>query len=109
MLENIATGYVQAVLCDWGDEDSIKILKKCKEAIPAKGGKVIIVSKVLGLEGSMEDFERVKYAGDMVMMAITGGKERTKKEWKKLVSDAGFNQCSITPLATLPSVIAASP
>nr|QCX36381.1 COMTL6 [Piper methysticum] len=100
---------LMSVLCDWGDEDCIKILKKCKEAIPAKGGKVIIVSKVLGLEGSMEDLERVKYAGDMVMMAITGGKERTKKEWKKLVSDAGFNQCSIIPLATLPSVIVASP
>ncbi|KAM3381536.1 hypothetical protein P3S68_007109 [Capsicum galapagoense] len=37
------------VLHDWGDEDCIKILKKCKEAIPSKenGGKVIIIETVM--------------------------------------------------------------
>jgi len=37
--------YVQWILHDWGNEDCIKILKKCKEAIPSKenGGKVIII------------------------------------------------------------------
>ncbi|KAH0639577.1 hypothetical protein KY290_036844 [Solanum tuberosum] len=37
------------VLHDWSDEECIKILKKCKEAIPSKekGGKVIIIDMVL--------------------------------------------------------------
>jgi hypothetical protein len=28
---------------DWGDADCVKILKNCKKAIPAQGGKVIIL------------------------------------------------------------------
>ncbi|KAA8526327.1 hypothetical protein F0562_008470 [Nyssa sinensis] len=33
------------ILHDWSDEESVKILKKCKEAIPSrdKGGKVMII------------------------------------------------------------------
>ncbi|XP_071689121.1 trans-resveratrol di-O-methyltransferase-like [Rutidosis leptorrhynchoides] len=39
----------QWMLHDWSDEDCIKILKKCKDAIPTKenGGKVIIIEMVV--------------------------------------------------------------
>jgi hypothetical protein len=39
------------VLHDWSDEDCIKILKRCKEAIipsRAAGGKIIILDVVVG-------------------------------------------------------------
>ncbi|KAG5586468.1 hypothetical protein H5410_046902 [Solanum commersonii] len=37
------------ILHDWSDEDCVKILKKCKEAIPSKenGGKVIVIDIVI--------------------------------------------------------------
>jgi len=36
---------LQWVLHDWSDQECVKILEKCKEAIPPKkaGGKVIII------------------------------------------------------------------
>jgi hypothetical protein len=40
----------QLIFDCWDDEDSVKILRQCKRAIPARdaGGKVIIVNCVLG-------------------------------------------------------------
>jgi len=35
------------ILHEWTDEECVEILKKCKKAIPAKGGKVIIMDIVL--------------------------------------------------------------
>lgn len=43
--------YVQWILHDQGDEECIKILKNCREAIPKENGKVIIVDQVIE-EGS---------------------------------------------------------
>uniref|UniRef100_M1D3K7 Resveratrol O-methyltransferase n=1 Tax=Solanum tuberosum TaxID=4113 RepID=M1D3K7_SOLTU len=43
------TTLLKWILHDWSDEECIKILKKCKEAIPRKekGGKVFIIDMVL--------------------------------------------------------------
>ncbi|TQE09502.1 hypothetical protein C1H46_004850 [Malus baccata] len=35
------------VLHDWGDDDCIRILKKCREAVPKDTGKVIIIDAVI--------------------------------------------------------------
>ncbi|GER47634.1 orcinol O-methyltransferase-like protein, partial [Striga asiatica] len=87
------------VMHDWGDEDCIKILKRCKEAIPSRenGGKVIIVEIVVeekkGNDESMAVETQLLF--DMEMMAVVGGKERTEKEWAKLFYDAGFTSYEI--------------
>ena len=39
--------HLQWVLHDWGDDDCIRILKKCREAIPIDKGKVIIVEAII--------------------------------------------------------------
>nr|QAX90932.1 caffeic acid O-methyltransferase [Catalpa bungei]QAX90946.1 caffeic acid O-methyltransferase [Catalpa bungei] len=86
------------VLHDWNDEDSVRILKKCKDAISSsknKGGKVMIIDMILNNHGggikAMED--QLFY--DMAMMAYLNGKERTEKEWAKIFSDAGFSSYKI--------------
>lgn len=38
---------MQWVLHDWGDEECIQILSKCREAIPEETGKVIIAEAIL--------------------------------------------------------------
>ncbi|XP_058106642.1 (RS)-norcoclaurine 6-O-methyltransferase-like [Magnolia sinica] len=96
------------VLHNWGDEDCVKILKRCTDAIDAKSGKVIIVDIIIGVDDPQE-LEHVRLATDMIMLAKTGGKERNEKEWRRLLSDAGFNQCKITPIKALQSVIEARP
>ncbi|XP_042037387.1 8-hydroxyquercetin 8-O-methyltransferase-like [Salvia splendens] len=96
------------ILHDWSDEDCIKILKNCKEAIISSkenGGKVIIVDMVVDLEKQEEKAIETQLYFDMLMMVGLAGKERTEKEWAKLFYDSGFQNYKITPILGLRSVI----
>ncbi|KAF8084580.1 hypothetical protein N665_0711s0009 [Sinapis alba] len=107
--------FIKWVLHDWGDKDCIKILKNCKEAVPPKTGKVLIVESVVGektkpmiMEERDEKLEYVKLALDMVMMVHTStGKERTLKEWDFVIKEAGFARYEIRDIDDVQSVIIA--
>uniref|UniRef100_A0A7N0V2Q8 Uncharacterized protein n=1 Tax=Kalanchoe fedtschenkoi TaxID=63787 RepID=A0A7N0V2Q8_KALFE len=105
------------ILHDWSDEECIKILVKCKEAIlksGKRGGKVIIIDMVvngsnLSKQGDMEAAETQLFF-DMLMMALTsGGKEREEEEWAELFKKSGFNTYKITPVIGLRSLIEVFP
>ncbi|XP_068645301.1 (RS)-norcoclaurine 6-O-methyltransferase-like [Aristolochia californica] len=95
---------LKSVLHDWGDEDCVKILKRCREAVAGKGGKVIIIEYVL--DDSHSD---MKLLVDTIMLVGPGGKERTEAEWKKLIRDAGYAGYKIKRISALQSVIEAYP
>ena len=93
---------------DWNDEECVKILKNCKDAIAKKGkeGKVVIIDMGLDCEkGDNNESVETKLFFDMLMMVTLTGKERTKKEWVKLISSAGFSDYKITPILGLRAVI----
>ncbi|XP_038888695.1 acetylserotonin O-methyltransferase-like [Benincasa hispida] len=93
------------VLHDWDDETCIKILKNCRDAIPEKTGKVIIVEAVIE-EKEENNLSDVGLMLDMVMMAHTNnGKERTAKEWGYVLHQAGFTRYTITHIPVVQSVI----
>ncbi|KAL3754674.1 hypothetical protein ACJRO7_001863 [Eucalyptus globulus] len=97
------------ILHDWSDEESVKILKRCKEAITSNGkmGKVMIVEIVIG--DGLEEFHTTKLFYDMMLMGCLTGKERNEKEWAKLFREAGFSDYKITPLAGFRSLIEVYP
>ncbi|XP_043708054.1 acetylserotonin O-methyltransferase-like [Telopea speciosissima] len=101
--------FLMWILHDWGDEECIQILKKCREAIVEADGKVIIVEAVI------EDNKDYKYKSvglmlDMAMMTHTNnGKERTKEEWSHLLDKAGFRRYTFTTIPTVQSIIQAYP
>ncbi|XP_028766478.1 (+)-6a-hydroxymaackiain 3-O-methyltransferase 2-like [Neltuma alba] len=100
------------ILHNWDDESSIKILNKCKEAISKKdeeGGKVIIIDAVIKEKEDENDMTQVKLLFDILMMSTLNGKERTEKEWNKLLVSAGFKHHKITPLFGFRSIIEAYP
>ncbi|OMO91940.1 O-methyltransferase, family 2 [Corchorus olitorius] len=98
------------VLHDWDDEECIRILKKCREAIPKEKGKVIIVEAVLEEANQDDKLDFVRLMLDMVMMAHTNkGKERTLKEWKYVLGEAGFTRINVKPIRAVQSVIEAFP
>lgn len=101
--------FIMWVLHDWGDDECIEILKKCKEGIAKDKGKVIIVEAVIE-EDTNDKFEDARLMLDMVMMAhTTNGKERTFKEWSCLLNNAGFSHFNVNPIQAVQSVIEAYP
>ncbi|KAH7651871.1 O-methyltransferase COMT-type protein [Dioscorea alata] len=90
--------FMKLILHDWTDEDCVKILKKCKEAVAERKGKVIIVDIVLDSNKEDPKMTETQLFWDMVMMAFTGGLERNEDEWKNIFNEAGFSSYKITPL-----------
>ncbi|XP_062224737.1 acetylserotonin O-methyltransferase 1-like [Phragmites australis] len=80
------------ILHEWGDEDCVKILQRCKEAIPSRhaGGKVIIIDMVRGSAKGDSKISEMEAIQNMFMMHVNG-MERGENEWKKIFSDAGFS------------------
>ncbi|KAM0053243.1 putative trans-resveratrol di-O-methyltransferase [Helianthus debilis subsp. tardiflorus] len=99
------------ILHNWNDEECIKILKNCKEAIPSKenGGKLVIIDMVVTVdEGDTELFETQLYF-DMLMMSCLTGRQRSEKDWAKLFLDGGFSDYKIFPVLGLRSLIEVYP
>ncbi|XVF36819.1 hypothetical protein REPUB_Repub19eG0091100 [Reevesia pubescens] len=100
MFEEVPPGdaiILKWILHDWSDEDCIKILKRCKEAIGSKdkGGKVIIIEMIMENQEVDEETIETKLFFDMEMMTIAEGQERNEQEWSKLFVDAGFKDYKI--------------
>ncbi|CAI8617400.1 unnamed protein product [Vicia faba] len=86
---------LKGVLHDWNDDECLKILKKCKEAIMSNG-KVIIIDAVMGNEKEENETVEAQLFYDLEMMVLVNGKERNEKEWSKLFFSAGFSNYKIT-------------
>ncbi|KAJ6828473.1 trans-resveratrol di-O-methyltransferase-like [Iris pallida] len=101
---------LKCVLHDWGDRDCVKILQRCKEAIPSKenGGKVIIIDLVVGNDTLHQKSMRTQLYFDVTMMVMCGGVERGEEEWKNVFMEAGFTDYNITPVG-LRSIIEVYP
>ena len=92
----------QWIMHDWSDEDCVKILKRCKQAITSKGdkklGKVIIIDMVRENQNEDEGSIETQLLLDLEMMVAVIGMERNEKEWAKLFLDAGFLNYKIHPV-----------
>ncbi|KAI4983085.1 hypothetical protein ZWY2020_023577 [Hordeum vulgare] len=100
------------VLCLWQDEDAVKVLRRCKEAITSRGskGKVIIIDVVIDSGMSQDDLllRETQVLFDVQMMRVDGG-ERDEKEWRKIFIEAGFKDYNITPMLGFRSIIEVYP
>ncbi|GLU06338.1 hypothetical protein SLE2022_233800 [Rubroshorea leprosula] len=98
------------VLHDWNDEDCVRILKRCKEAVSRK---VIVIDMVLEEKKKSRDQDNINIETqllyDMQMMAQVTGEERNEKEWAKLFIDAGFSSYKMSHVLGLRSLIEVYP
>ena len=92
------------ILHDWNDEDSVRLLKRCREAIDPSGR--LLVLEVIVPEENRPDFSHMM---DLNMLVMTGGMERTAKEYEELLGRAGFRLSRIVPTASPFSVIEGKP
>lgn len=73
------------VLHDWTDEECVRILRNCRQAM-APDGRVLVVEWVVP-EGDEPDTSKTL---DIFMMILLNGRERTEAEFRKLFTDAGL-------------------
>lgn len=93
------------VLHNWNDEDCLKILKRCREAIAHGAGKVVIIDTVVGFGSPSHPVLESQLLMDMCMMVLFDGKERDEQSWRNIFLEAGFGHYKIQRLQTVGSVI----
>jgi hypothetical protein len=74
------------VIHDWDDEAAIRILQRCREAMPADG-TLLLVEAVLP-EHAADQPAAIRM--DLHMLTLVGGRERTTTEYRTLLAAAGF-------------------
>jgi hypothetical protein len=95
---------MKCIIHDCDDEKSNTILRNCRSQMPANG-KLILVDSVVP-ETNEPHFSKFI---DLNMLVMTGGKERTEKEFAQLLADAGFKLLRVIPTDLPTSIIEAEP
>jgi O-methyltransferase domain len=89
----VADAYVlMEVLHDWSDEDATKILAAVRRAAPT-GARVLVVEALIA-DDPGPDAGKVL---DVIMLAATGGRERTREQYTELLALAGFQLERVVP------------
>lgn len=92
------------VIHDWDDSRSRDILVNCRRAVPANGVLLLV-------EWGLSD-ANLPSAGkftDLVMLTLTGGKERTTEEYRTLLASGGFRLNKVVPTTAEFVIIEALP
>jgi len=73
------------ILHDWPDEQCIAILRSLRAACPS-GAKLLVIEDILSERGRDAQGHNL----DVLMLAVTGGRERTPGEFDELFNQTGF-------------------
>jgi len=84
------------VIHDWNDDDSLTILRNCRDAM-AENGKLLIVENVYPPRIDQSVASRGAAANDVNMLVNTGGRQRSEAEFRALYQAAGFALTRIVP------------
>lgn len=95
---------LKSVIHDWDDERSHKILANCRRAVPDDG--VLLLVELAIADGNLPSVGKLT---DIVMMVLTGGKERTFREYRDLLATAGFRFNQVFSAPSDLSIIEAVP
>jgi hypothetical protein len=83
------------IIHDWEDDKATLILKNCRKALAGKpNAKILLVESVIP-EGN--EPHPGKFI-DLEMFVFPGGRERTEKEFRKLLESAGLRLTRVVPM-----------
>jgi O-methyltransferase domain len=85
---------LKSIIHDWDDEKAGAILRNTRAALEGKpNGKVLLVEAVIK-PGNEPDLSKL---GDLEMMLLPGGRERTEAEFAALFARNGFQLTRVVP------------
>jgi len=97
---------LKTVIHDWDDTRATAILANCRRAMTA-GGKLLIIERELPEIGEPGQTAEA-FLLDLEMLVMTpGGRERTRREFARLLSDTQFKLARIVPTVSPVSIFAA--
>jgi hypothetical protein len=98
-------GYVMKnVIHDWDDGRAREILVNCRRAVPANGLLLLVEWSLSGA-----NLPAVGKMADVIMLVLTGGRERTTEEYRQLLASGGFRLNRVIPTAAELAIFEAVP
>jgi hypothetical protein len=100
----VADAYLlMEIIHDWPDEEAVEILRAVRRAAPP-GATVLILEHVAPDEG----VDLVSATLDVLMLAVTGGRERSSGQLNHLFEEAGLTPTEITRTDGAIAIVAAA-
>jgi len=93
---------LSAIIHDWDDETSVKILKNCCKHMNADS-RLLIVDAVIP-QGNAPSYSKLT---DLNMLVLASGRERTETEFNTLLKTAGLEMARIIPTEIALSIVEA--
>ncbi len=81
---------LKAILHDWDDEHSVRILRNCHRSAPADS-TLLIIERLVG------ETDPSVHLVDLLMLTMLGGRERSRAEFETLLGSGGFRLERVTP------------
>jgi hypothetical protein len=81
---------LKQVLHGYGDADALTILRNCRSVIPSDGCLLVVEVVLPELVSHADPHLEGRLMSDLNMLAVTGGRERSESEWRRLLEAAGF-------------------
>jgi hypothetical protein len=89
---------VKHVLHGRRDAEAITILRNCRAVIPQNGSLLVIEFVLPPLVSHSDPQLEGRLMSDLNMLAVTGGRERSEREWRALLEAAGFILTRVCPV-----------
>jgi SAM-dependent methyltransferase len=80
------------VVHDWDDDRAARVLSNCRRVMK-RSGRLLLIESVIR-PGNAPSLGK---ALDLVMLTLTGGRERTEPEYRGLLAEAGFRLTRVVP------------
>lgn len=93
---------LKSVLHDWDDDQALGILKQL-HVVMEKEARLLVIESVLD-EGNTPSIGKMT---DILMLVAVGGRERTRREFQALFTEAGFELMDVHPTVSPHSLIEA--
>jgi hypothetical protein len=87
---------LKSIVHDWDDERALAILQKCRRAMSEKA-RLVLLERKLPERIENPDDALLPVMGDVHMMVVLGGKERTTNEYRELLGQAGLRMTREIP------------
>ena len=91
------------------DAKAVTILKNCRAVIPANGTLLIIEFILPPVVSHADPNLEGHLMSDLNMLAVTGGRERSEPEWRKLLEAADFRLSGVYPVGNDVGIVEAKP